>query len=40
VFIYDHALAVGFPRGFVGAAGIALLALLIGIGTSMPPAEE
>src|SRR6266568_2933083 len=31
--IYDHALTVGFSRGFVVAAGIALLALLIGIVT-------
>jgi hypothetical protein len=31
--IYDHALAVGFSRGFVVAAGIALLGLLIGIAT-------
>jgi EmrB/QacA subfamily drug resistance transporter len=31
--IYDHALAVGFSRGFVVAAGIALLALLIAIAT-------
>ena len=31
--IYDHALAVGFSRGFLVAAGIALLALLIGIAT-------
>jgi hypothetical protein len=31
--IYHHALAVGFSRGFVVAAGIALLALLIGIVT-------
>jgi len=29
--IYQHALAVGFSRGFVVAAGIALLALVIGI---------
>jgi len=29
--IYNHALTVGFSRGFVVAAGIALLALLIGI---------
>jgi hypothetical protein len=31
--IYDHALTVGFSRAFVVAAGIALLALLIGIVT-------
>jgi EmrB/QacA subfamily drug resistance transporter len=31
--IYDHALAVGFSRGFLVAAGIALLALLIAIAT-------
>ena len=31
--IYNHALTVGFSRGFVVAAGIALLALLIGIAT-------
>src|SRR5450755_846007 len=31
--IYDHALTVGFSRGFVVAAGIGLLALLIGIVT-------
>jgi predicted MFS family arabinose efflux permease len=31
--IYDHALAVGFSRGFAVAAGIALLALLIAIAT-------
>ena len=31
--IYDHALAVGFSRAFLVAAGIALLALLIGIVT-------
>jgi EmrB/QacA subfamily drug resistance transporter len=31
--IYDHALAVGFSRGFVVAAAIALLALLIAIAT-------
>ncbi len=29
--IYQHALAVGFSRGFVVAAGIALLALVIGV---------
>ncbi|WP_248959944.1 MFS transporter [Sphaerisporangium perillae] len=31
--IYDHALAVGFSRGFEVAAGVALLALLIAIAT-------
>ena len=31
--IYDHALAVGFSRGFLLSAGIALLALLIAIAT-------
>jgi EmrB/QacA subfamily drug resistance transporter len=31
--IYDHALAVGFSRGFVVAAGIGMLAVLIGIAT-------
>ncbi|HEV2371489.1 MAG TPA: MFS transporter [Streptosporangiaceae bacterium] len=31
--IYDHALAVGFSRGFVVAAGIGLLGLLIGTAT-------
>jgi MFS family permease len=31
--IYDHALTAGFPRAFVVAAGIGLLALLIGIVT-------
>src|SRR6516165_2976363 len=31
--IYNHALTVGFSRGFMVAAGIALLALLIGIAT-------
>ena len=31
--IYDHALAVGFSRGFLVSAGIALLALLIAIAT-------
>ncbi len=31
--IYDHALTVGFPRAFVVAAGIGLLALLIAIAT-------
>jgi predicted MFS family arabinose efflux permease len=33
VSIYDHALTVGFPRGFVVAAGIALLAVVIAIAT-------
>jgi MFS family permease len=31
--IYDHALTVGFSRGFLVAAGIGLLALLIAIAT-------
>ncbi len=31
--IYEHALTAGFSRAFVVAAGIALLALLIGIAT-------
>ncbi|RAG87233.1 MFS transporter [Streptacidiphilus pinicola] len=31
--VYDHALAVGFSRGFEVAAGVALLALLIAIAT-------
>ena len=31
--IYDHALAVGFSRGFLVSAGIALLALFIAIAT-------
>jgi len=31
--IYDHALAVGFSRGFLVSAGIALLALLIAVAT-------
>jgi MFS family permease len=31
--IYEHALAVGFSRGFLVSAGIALLALLIAIAT-------
>jgi hypothetical protein len=31
--IYQHALTVGFSRAFIVAAGIALLALLIGIAT-------
>jgi MFS family permease len=33
VSIYDHALTVGFSRGFVVAAGIGLLALVIAIAT-------
>jgi EmrB/QacA subfamily drug resistance transporter len=33
VSIYEHALTVGFSRAFVVAAGIGLLALLIGIAT-------
>ena len=31
--IYDHALAVGFSRGFLVSAGIALLALLVAVAT-------
>jgi EmrB/QacA subfamily drug resistance transporter len=31
--IYDHALAVGFSRGFLVSAGIALLSLLVAIAT-------
>src|SRR5207248_9844811 len=31
--MYDHALAVGFSRGFLVSAGIALLALLIAVAT-------
>jgi transposase/uncharacterized membrane protein len=31
--IYDHALAIGFSRGFLVSAGIALLALLVAIAT-------
>ena len=31
--IYDHALAVGFARGFLVSAGIALLSLLVAIAT-------
>ncbi len=31
--IYDHALAVGFSRGFAVAAGVALLGLLIAVAT-------
>jgi hypothetical protein len=38
--IYDHALAVGFSRAFVVAAGIALLALLIGIVTIRVSRQE
>jgi MFS family permease len=38
--IYHHALAVGFSRGFVVAAGIALLALLIGVVTIRISREE
>ena len=38
--IYDHALTVGFSRGFVVAAGIALLALLIGIVTIRVSRQE
>jgi EmrB/QacA subfamily drug resistance transporter len=38
--IYDHALAVGFSRGFVVAAGVALLALLIAIATIRVRREE
>jgi MFS family permease len=38
--IYDHALAVGFSRGFLVAAGIALLALLIAIVTIRIRREE
>jgi EmrB/QacA subfamily drug resistance transporter len=38
--IYDHALAVGFSRGFVVAAGIGLLALLIGIATIRVSRQE
>jgi EmrB/QacA subfamily drug resistance transporter len=38
--IYDHALAVGFSRGFVVAAGIALLGLLIGIATIRVSRQE
>jgi MFS family permease len=40
VSIYDHALAVGFSRGFVVAAGIALLGLLIGIATIRVSRQE
>jgi len=38
--IYHHALTVGFSRGFVVAAGIALLALLIGIVTIRVSRQE
>jgi EmrB/QacA subfamily drug resistance transporter len=38
--IYNHALAVGFSRGFVVAAGIGLLALLIGIATIRVSRQE
>ena len=38
--IYDHALAVGFSRAFVVAAGIALLALLIAIATIRVSRQE
>src|SRR5262249_18475329 len=38
--IYDHALTVGFSRAFVVAAGIALLALLIGIVTIRVSRQE
>ncbi len=38
--IYNHALAVGFSRGFVVAAGIGLLALLIGIVTIRVSRQE
>ena len=38
--IYDHALAVGFSRAFLVAAGIALLALLIGIVTIRVSRQE
>ena len=38
--IYDHALTVGFSRGFVVAAGIALLALLIAIATIRVSRQE
>ncbi len=31
--VYDHALAVGFSRGFLVSAGIALLALLVAVAT-------
>jgi uncharacterized protein (DUF58 family) len=38
--IYDHALAVGFSRAFVVAAGIGLLALLIAIATIRVSRQE
>jgi hypothetical protein len=38
--IYNHALTVGFSRAFVVAAGIALLALLIGIVTIRVSRQE
>jgi predicted MFS family arabinose efflux permease len=38
--IYDHALTVGFSRGFLVAAGIGLLALLIGIVTIRVSRQE
>jgi EmrB/QacA subfamily drug resistance transporter len=38
--IYQHALTVGFSRGFLVAAGIALLALLIGIVTIRVSRQE
>jgi hypothetical protein len=38
--IYYHALTVGFSRGFVVAAGIALLALLIAIATIRVSRQE
>jgi len=38
--IYDHALTAGFSRGFVVAAGIGLLALLIGIVTIRVSRQE
>jgi EmrB/QacA subfamily drug resistance transporter len=38
--IYDHALAVGFSRAFLVAAGIGLLALLIAIATIRVRREE
>jgi len=38
--IYLHALTVGFSRGFVVAAGLGLLALLIGIATIRVSRQE
>ena len=38
--IYDHALTVGFSRAFVVAAGVGLLALLIGIVTIRVSRQE